>query len=166
MQATEFEGFFKENYSKIYYLALSLLHDEEAARDIVSDSFEYLFTHNSQLQKNDACNYLFVSVRHRWADYYRKQAVHQRYSNYIAYTSERVEDSMAFLEHEEQVGQILKLMKYLSPRTRDIMEAHYLNGKKYSEVAEEFGISESAVKKHVMQALKFFREKLSSNKKS
>ncbi len=166
MQATEFEGFFKENYSKIYYLALSLLHDEEAARDIVSDSFEYLFTHNSQLQKNDACNYLFVSVRHRCADYYRKQAVHQRYSNYIAYTSERVEDSMAFLEHEEQVGQILKLMKYLSPRTRDIMEAHYLNGKKYSEVAEEFGISESAVKKHVMQALKFFREKLSSNKKS
>ena len=166
MQATEFEGFFKENYSKIYYLALSLLHDEEAARDIVSDSFEYLFTHNSQLQKNDACNYLFVSVRHRCADYYRKQAVHQRYSNYIAYTSERVEDSMGFLEHEEQVGQILKLMKYLSPRTRDIMEAHYLNGKKYSEVAEEFGISESAVKKHVMQALKFFREKLSFNKKS
>ena len=166
MQATEFEGFFKENYSKIYYLALSLLHDEEAARDIVSDSFEYLFTHNSQLQKNDACNYLFVSVRHRCADYYRKQAVHQRYSNYIAYTSERVEDSMGFLEHEEQVGQILKLMKYLSPRTRAIMEAHYLNGKKYSEVAEEFGISESAVKKHVMQALKFFREKLSFNKKS
>ena len=30
MQATEFERFFKENYSKIYYLALSLVHDDEA----------------------------------------------------------------------------------------------------------------------------------------
>ncbi len=166
MQATEFEGFFKENYSKIYYLALSLLHDEEAARDIVSDSFEYLFTHNSHLQANEASNYLFVSVRHRCADYYRKQAVHQRYSNYIAYTSEKVEDAMGFFEHEEQVEQILKLMELLSPRTRTVLEAHYLKGKKYSEVAVEFGISESAVKKHVMQALKFFREKLNSNKKS
>lgn len=166
MQATEFEGFFKENYSKIYYLALSLLHDEEAARDIVSDSFEYLFTHQAHLQLSEACNYLFVSVRHRCADYYRKQAVHQRYSNYITYTSDKVDESMGFLEHEEQVGQILKLMEYLSPRTREILEAHYLNGKKYSEVAVEFGISESAVKKHIMQALKFFREKLNSNKKS
>ncbi len=166
MQTKEFEEFFKENYSKIYYLALSLLHDDETARDIVSDSFEYLFTHNSHLQVAEACNYLFVSVRHRCADYHRKQAVHQRYSSYINYTSKKVEDAIGFWEHEEQVGQILKLMEQLSPRTHDILEAHYLKGKKYSEVAVEFGISESAVKKHVMQALKFFREKLNSNKKS
>lgn len=51
MQTTEFERFFKENYSKIYYLVLSLLHDEEIARDIVSDSFEYLFTHHSHCRK-------------------------------------------------------------------------------------------------------------------
>lgn len=166
MQATEIEGFFKANYSKIYYLALSLLHDEEAARDIVSDSFEYLFTHHPHLQINEALNYLFVSVRHRCADYYRKQAVHQRYSNYIAYTSEKAEDAMDFLEHEEQLVQILNLMECLTPRTREILEAHYLQGKTYSEVAIELGISDSAVKKHVMHALKFFREKLNSNKKS
>lgn len=73
---------------------------------------------------------------------------------------------MEILEHEEQVVQILDLMKCLTPRTREILEAHYLQGKTYSEVAIELGISDSAVKKHVMQALKFFREKLNSNKKS
>lgn len=166
MQATEFERFFKENYSKIYYLVLSLLHDEEIARDIVSDSFEYLFTHHSHLQENEARNYLFVSARHRCADYFRKQSVRQRYSDYVVYTSEKAEDTMEILEHEEQVVQILDLMKCLTPRTREILEAHYLQGKTYSEVAIELGISDSAVKKHVMQALKFFREKLNSNKKS
>ena len=40
MQAVEFEGFFKENYSKIYCYAHSLVRDDEAARDIVADSFE------------------------------------------------------------------------------------------------------------------------------
>lgn len=57
-------------------------------------------------------------------------------------------------------------MECLTPRTREILEAHYLQGKTYSEVAIELGISDSAVKKHVMHALKFFREKLNSNKKS
>lgn len=164
MQAIEFEGFFKENYSKTYFLALSLVHDEEAARDIVADSFEYLFTHQSYLQMSEACNYLYVSVRHRCADYYRKQAVHQRYSNYVISSAEQAE-TMDFLEHDDQVGQVLRLMELLSPRTRDVLEAHYLRGMKYSEVAAEFDISESAVKKHVVQALKFFREQLKSDKK-
>ena len=55
---------------------------------------------------------------------------------------------------------IRRLMEHLTPRTRDVLERHYLQGKKYSEVAMELGISESAVKKHIMQALKLFREKM------
>ena len=38
----DFEAFFRANYSKAYFLALSLLHDEEASRDVVSDAFEML----------------------------------------------------------------------------------------------------------------------------
>lgn len=159
MQATEFERFFKENYSKIYYLALSLVHDDEVARDIVADSFEYLFSHHADLQTAEACNYLFVIVRNRCSDFYRKQAVHQRYSQYVSYTSEKVE--MAdWLEHDDKVEMIRRLMEHLTPRTRDVLERHYLQGKKYSEMAMELGISESAVKKHIMQALKLFREKM------
>lgn len=52
-------------------------------------------------------------------------------------------------------------MEHLTPRTRQVLEAHYLQGKKYSEVAAELGISESAVKKHIVQALRMFREKVS-----
>ena len=159
MQATEFVRFFKENYSKIYYLALSLVHDDEVARDIVADSFEYLFSHHADLQTAEACNYLFVIVRNRCSDFYRKQAVHQRYSQYISYTSEKVEIA-DWLEHDDKVETIRRLMGHLTPRTRQILEAHYLQGKKYSEMAAELEISESAVKKHIMQALKLFREKM------
>lgn len=160
MQATEFERFFKENYSKIFYLALSLVHDDEAARDIVADSFEYLFSHQADLLESEACNYLFVIVRNRCSDFYRKQAVHQRYSEYVAYTAEKVEKA-DWLEHDDKVEAIRRLMEHLTPRTRQVLEAHYLQGKKYSEVAAELGISESAVKKHIVQALRMFREKVS-----
>lgn len=162
MQATIFERFFKENYSKIYYLALSLVHDDEVARDIVADSFEYLFSHHAELQEAEACNYLFVIVRNRCSDFFRKQAVHQRYFDYVSYTAEKVEGA-DWLEHDDKVETIRRLLEHLTPRTREVLEAHYLQGKKYSEVAAELEISKSAVKKHVMQALKLFREKLNKD---
>ena len=157
MQATDFERFFKKNYSKIYYCALSLLHDEEVARDLVADSFEYLFTRYADLQESEACNYLYVVVRNRCSDYFRKQAVHKRYSEYVSYTNERVEN-IEWGEHDEEVERIRRLMKDLTPRTQEILEAHYMQGKKYTEIATELGISESAVKKHIMQALSYFRK--------
>ena len=157
MQAVEFEGFFKENYSKIYCYAHSLVRDDEAARDIVADSFEYLFTHNPHLSKSEASNYLFAIVRNRCADFFRKQAVHQRYSEYITYTTDKAM-SAEWSDHDEKVEAIRRMMGSLTPRTREILEAHYLQGKKYSEVASKLGISESAVKKHIMQALRMFRE--------
>lgn len=159
MQATEFERFFKENYSRVYYLALSLVHDEEAARDIVADSFEYLFSHHAHLKDEEVGNYLYVIVRNRCSDFFRKQNVRQRYSDYITYFAEKVE-TVDWLEHDDKVEKIQRLMEHLTPRTREVLEAHYLQGKKYSEVAGELGISESAVKKHIMQALKLFREKI------
>ena len=162
MQAEIFESFFKQQYAKIYYYALSLVHDDEAARDIVADSFESLFTRHSDLPETVACNYLFVIVRNRCSDFFRKQALHQRYYEYITYTSEKIEDA-DWLEHDDKVEIIRRNMQYLTPRTREIIEAHYLQGKKYTEVATELGISTSAVKKHIMQALKLFREKLNSD---
>lgn len=162
MQAEIFESFFKQQYAKIYYYALSLVHDDEAARDIVADSFESLFTRHSDLPETEACNYLFVIVRNRCSDFFRKQALHQRYYEYITYTSEKIEDA-DWLEHDDKVEIIRRNMQYLTPRTREIIEAHYLQGKKYTEVATELGISTSAVKKHITQALKLFREKLNSD---
>lgn len=159
MQATDFERFFKENYSKTYYWALSLLHDEEVARDVVADSFENLFSHHSDMKMEEAVNYLFVTVRNRSLDYFRKQAVHKRYSEYVSYTKERVEN-MRWGEHDDEVERIRRLMHNLTPRTQEILEAHYMQGKKYTEIATELGISESAVKKHIMQALSFFRKKV------
>ena len=41
----------------------------------------------------------------------------------------------------------------LSPRTREILLMHRLDGRKYREIAEELGISQSAVEKHIARAM-------------
>ena len=40
MDRQSFEKLFKDNYSKAYYLALRILHDNEVSKDVVSDAFE------------------------------------------------------------------------------------------------------------------------------
>jgi RNA polymerase sigma factor (sigma-70 family) len=41
----------------------------------------------------------------------------------------------------------------LSPRTREIFLMHRLDGRKYREIAQELGISQSAVEKHIARAM-------------
>ena len=61
-------------------------------------------------------------------------------------------------EENEKIERIYKVLDSLTPQTRHIMEECYFNRKKYAEVAEMLNISPSAVKKHVMKALRLLRE--------
>lgn len=55
-------------------------------------------------------------------------------------------------------------LEELTPRTQQIVRLCYVERKKYREVAMELGISESAVKKHIMQALSYMRQKFRGHK--
>ena len=59
----EFEVFFKAHYTNALCLAISIVHDEDVGRDIVSEAFEYLLTHPKSLSESELNNYLFVIVR-------------------------------------------------------------------------------------------------------
>lgn len=162
VQLMQFERFFRDNYTRVYYFALSLIHEEEAAKDVVGDSFEYMFTHVGDMKHGEAVNYLYTIVRNKCTDYLRRQYVHQRYAEYVLHSQDE-EAAFDAHEYEAMVESLQEMIRGLTQRTREILESRYMEGKKYNEMAEELGISESAVKKHIMQALKKFRETLLEN---
>lgn len=43
--STEFELFFKTYYFRLYSYAMHIVHDDEEAKDIVYDCFEYMWNH-------------------------------------------------------------------------------------------------------------------------
>lgn len=157
-ETRDLEIFFKENYAKAYALALSIIHDEEASRDVVADAFETLIRRKDALPGTDRRSYLLMVVHNKCADHFRKLSVRDRYADWVIRSAEHtVADD--WREHEERVEQVRAAMSQLTPRTRQILSSHYLERKKYREVAAELDISESAVKKHIVQALSFFRTK-------
>jgi RNA polymerase sigma factor (sigma-70 family) len=58
----------------------------------------------------------------------------------------------------ERLRRVTEALQRLSPRTREIFLMHRLDGMKYREIAEHFGISVSAVEKHVAKAVLFVTE--------
>ena len=155
-----FETFFKEKYSQAYYLALRILHDDEASKDVVAAAFELVWRRMQQEKVDNISAYLMTSVRNVCLDYIRKQNVR---SHYVQASVQATEQLVHNPDHwdvrEERIQAIMGSLDELTPRTRQILKLCYVERKKYREVAVELQISESAVKKHIMQALSYMRQK-------
>lgn len=162
MEHGKFEQFFRANYPKAYFLALRLLHDEEASRDVVSDSFEKVWgkMEEGKIEVNNLEAYLLMVVRNMALEQLRQQQLHNKYAKMELHHQERTSpDEQTIMEREEKMEKLTKALEKLTPRTQRIVNLCYVERKKYREVAAELNISESAVKKHIMQALSFLRQK-------
>ncbi len=160
MDRISFEILFRENYTKAYYLALRILHDEEASKDVVSDSFELVWRKLQGCEVDNMSSYLLTTVRNVCLDYIRKQDIRNRYVQASMQMAELMSNNLDRMNvREEKIQAIMQALEELTPRTQQIVRLCYVEHKKYREVAAELDISESAVKKHIMQALSYMRQK-------
>ena len=154
------ERLFKEHYRQLYRLAKVLLHDDEIARDIVHDVFATLLYGANETSAS--AGYIFNAVRNRCLNYLRDASTHQRLVNH--YLLEYEEYEAENWPDEETSARIHAIIKSeLSQQCRRAMKLRFVEGLKYSEVAEAMGISETAVYKHVRHAIVTVRKKLNEN---
>lgn len=62
------------------------------------------------------------------------------------------------IEARARLARVKEGLTKLTPRTREIFLMHRLHGMKYREIAVHFGISQSAVEKHIAKAALFLTE--------
>lgn len=153
----EFEQLFKNNYTRLYRVAFQYLNDVEQSKDMVHDAFEYLWENYAAFRKQDPVAILFRRLRTKSIDVYRHSRVAENYASLYLREANEIED-VSFGEEEERIVRLYKVLGTLPQQTRRIMEECFFNRKKYAEVAEMLNISSSAVKKHVMKALRLLRE--------
>ena len=164
MDRQSFEKLFKDNYSKAYYLALRILHDDEASKDVVADAFELVWRRLQDSDVDKLSSYLLTAVKNVCLDYIRKQNIRNRYVQASVQAVGKLSFNPEEVDlHEEKIQTIMRSLDELTPRTQQIVTMCYVQRKKYREVAEELGISESAVKKHIMQALSYMRQKFKTH---
>lgn len=157
-ERNEIERLFRRHYAQLYRLAAVLLHDDDRARDIVHDVFASLLDGRNVADVSES--YLVRAVRNRCLNLIRDCDTHRRIANLYFIDNEEY-DSEEWPD-EETIARIQKLVSNdITEQSRRVMELRFGRGLPFSRVAVEMGISESAVYRHLSNALKIIRNKLS-----
>lgn len=157
-EAELFNHLFRLYYQQLLFFAMQYIADEEECHDIVSAVFEEVWRNIGKIEEPKAKSFLYKSVRNKCIDYVRRQKVKQQYVEFTELMSKRYIHEEYDYEKKDYYGLVNKVMNILKPPTREILEACYIQGKKYKEVAEEMNISIATVKKHMVRALKILRD--------
>lgn len=125
------------------------------AEDLVQETFVRLLRKKDTDSIENPEAFLFTIARNLTYDRSRRRQTYSRHFDPSAeadtatelYGPERV------LQSREALQGLLEGLADLSEQTQDIFLLHRLEGMKYAEIAELYGISRSAVEKHMIKAL-------------
>lgn len=156
MTKDNIELLFRAHYRKMLILANTLMHDEEAARDIVHDVFASILTGKAQTI-NEA--YLMGGVRFACLNRIRNLSVEERIKKLYAIDCDDVENED--WPDEEIIASLRKVIdRELPEMTGRIVRLRFYDRMQYKEIAGLLSVSEVTVYKHLHHAVDVIRKKL------
>lgn len=147
-------------YEPMRRIAERMLRDNDAAEEVVQDVMLELWRRREQLVfEGSPQAYLFQSTRNRSLNRLRRARVESR-DDFDTDTlpAHNAADANAF--GNEMHAAFLEAVASLPPRCRQVFELNRVRGLRYSEVAEELGVTVKAVEAQMGKALKVMRERL------
>ena len=153
---SDIEQLFRSNYRAMLTLAIRLLHDADAARDIVHDVFESVLTENLSTITSA---YMLSGVRFACLKHLRSLSLRERFNNLYALDFNEIEDDER--PDPEDVARLNELIdETLTMQDRRVVRLRFNERMSYNEIAGQLGISEVAVYKHLRHAMNVLREKI------
>ncbi|TKT90813.1 RNA polymerase sigma-70 factor [Dyadobacter frigoris] len=157
------ELLFRRYYVNLCNHAIRFVHSREVAEDIVSEIFTVFWQNQIFKQVNTSYRaYLYQSVRNRSFNYLKGQMKFSHAAEDFIQTSNSPNPDEA-LQYTELHQKIENIIRDLPPQCRRAYLLKRVEGKKYSEIAEELKISAKAVEALVSRALVRLRKELSAH---
>lgn len=159
----ETEQLFRQQAEKMHRLATTMLHNEEEARDAVSDIFERLSSGTIRLPKEKPESYLYVCLRNLCLDQIRRLSLRERMGRHLTMEG----PSLIPIETEQDL--LIEMMEYaeeiMSPQTWRVFQMRFDEGLSYRHISEQLGISQVTVYKHLAQALQLLRQQFNPKRR-
>ena len=153
------EMLFDTYYGALVVCADAFLHDMDLAEDVVQEFLFDIWNDKvyRRLKPATLASFLYVSVRNRCLKKIDRRDV-------LRHVVSLEEVEPVFEEYSERhdviAAKVLEEMEKLPERSREIMKCVFVEGLKYREVAERFGISVSTVKTLLGNSVKKLRASL------
>lgn len=153
-----FEKVFKTYYSPLTGYAFNILKNEEQAQEVVQETFVKFWEKRAEINIELSLKaYLFRAVFNRCMNVKKHEDVKLNYQNSVDKNEVQNDGAMLSWELQEQLN---KALQHLPEKCRVIFEKAKLEGLKYSEIAEELGISIKTVENQMGKALQIMRVQL------
>ncbi|MEC7274052.1 MAG: sigma-70 family RNA polymerase sigma factor [Verrucomicrobiota bacterium] len=123
----------------------SILHDQDAAKDVVQDAFMRLWKEPRKNVKGHERPWLFRVCRNRALDYQRKGSRLQAMNSATEQTPVDTPNPQTQAEEQDNHTQLLKLVRTLPDNQQEVIRLKFQNGMSYKEIADVTALSVSNV---------------------
>lgn len=147
----EFKALYTECFPPAMRLAMSLLHDEDEARDVVQEVFLRLW--ESSIQVDNPPAFIIRAVRNASINRINMLETHERILKGLFL--EQPPDNITIEQHNDEI--VSAIRRLLTPREQQVVDKIYSEELSYKDTAEKLGISIAAVNKYIVSALKKLR---------
>lgn len=148
---TEFEAIYLRCFPPAMRLAMSLLHDEDDARDAVQEVFLKLWESDTVVDNRQA--FIIRSVRNVCLNRIAAADTRERFRQ--SYPIDESDDTVDIEARHSEIRAAVQTL--LSERERQVVDKIYADGLSYKETARSLEVSVSMINKSVVSALKKLR---------
>jgi RNA polymerase sigma-70 factor (ECF subfamily) len=145
-----FETVYRQHFAAVFRMAMSLVGRRDVAEDLVAEAFLELHRHFGRIQTDELPAWLFVVVRNKARDHWRRQKVRDRHARWMA--------SQSPSKAPPPAGPLWLRSDRLAALQRVCLELHYVWGYTVEEVAQRLGLTPGQVKGQLQRARQLLRE--------
>lgn len=160
-----FETLFWEYNSHVYHFIYSLLYEKSLAEDLTQTVFLKIWEKRNTIDPEQGFDaYLFTIARNLVYKETQNRLLSEKFMQTV---QAQLSDTDSLMEEKidaESLREYINgLVEELPPARREIFRLSRNEHLSYKEIAERLSISEKTVETQLNRALRFLREKLSSN---
>lgn len=160
---TEIEELYTGSYQRLLTKARQMLKDEADANDAVSDVFARVAEGSLRLPEGHEESYLMVTIRNLCIDRIHRLTLRERVERRLSLSAP---SPLSVENEQERIAEIIDYAeRTFSKQTWRVFQLRFDEGLQYREIAERLGISETAVYKHLAQALRQLKETFNPTRK-
>ncbi|MDP3113953.1 MAG: RNA polymerase sigma factor [Candidatus Cloacimonadaceae bacterium] len=156
MKQERFEAFLKANEKRIYHYLLTLLGNDNDAKDIVQMVFIAYYEHIDRVEEPTALSYLYRIA-------YNKSMTFLKQRNRYVFLDPRAFEQLPDTGNpapEKDWSFLHKAIRDLPSRLGSVIMMQYFEELSYKQIAEQLGISVKAVESLLVRAKKILRKKM------
>lgn len=148
-----FSNFFKKHAKSLRNFLFYKYGNKDQAEDLVQEAFIKLWQNCASVPIEKAKSYLFTIANNSSLNEIKHQKVVLQYENNFTGLDKTNENPEYILEEKQFKEKLLNAIENLNETQKVAFLMHRIDGKKYSEIADELNISVKAVEKRIHLAL-------------